>query len=406
MTAPSGRSYLVYKRCRLKEAQLLVEAQHLLGIPTWQDVSDLAPEQTEDEIRTVLADEFIANAVVLLTPEVRESPVIQRIECPLAFERHGRNDGFFIVFALAGGLSYDEANSLLRPRFGNQDLDVWNVVRVPRDPLDIGGAMDVVRVVLRERLKRIRLRARPDMPLRISLHTRSRSPFDPDKALNLEWSGHFDGRIAVSPDAWASRLLPALREVARQVHEVMHDREVAFDGLASIPAAVALGHAFCLPTGMRACWLQNMPPSGVLNPWGLHLGRTAWNCRITTARGCVAAEDIAVLISASHNTRPAFDAAQEALPRFRNVVEVASPDAGATPLSVGQAIDMAHQVVDCIRRTRDECRASGRVHLFASVPLGLAFMLGQLLNAIGPVQTYEYHPTGLVGRYEKAALLE
>lgn len=406
MTAPSGRSYLVYKRCRLKEAQLLVEAQRLVGIPTWQDVSDLAPERTEDEIRAVLADESIANAVVLLTPEVRESPVIQRLECPLAFERHANNDGFFIVFALAGGLRYDEANPLLRPRFGNQDLDIWNVVRAPRDPLDVGGAMEVVRVVLRERLERIRLRARPDMPLRISLYTRSRPPFDPDKALNLDWSGLFEGRTAVSPDAWASRLLPALREMARQVREVMHDREVVFDGLASIPAAIALGHAFCLPTGMKACWLQNMPPSGDMSPWGLHTGRTVSNCRITTARGCVAAEDIAVLVSASQNTRPAFDAAREALPRFRSVVELASPDAGATPLPVGQAIDMAHQTVDCIRRTRDECRASGRVHLFASVPLGLAFMLGQLLNAIGPVQTYEYHPTGLVGRYEEAALLE
>ena len=404
MTIPTGRSYLIYRRSRLGEAHLLVESQRLLGIPTWQDVSDLAPEPLEDEIRNVLAEEETANAVVLLTPEVRDSAVIQRLECPLAFARHERADGFFIVFVLAGGLGYEEANSLLRVRFGNQDLDAWNIHHVRRDPLDQSAALDIAHAVLRERLKRIQKTSSPESPLRVSLYTRSKPPFGTDRALALDWSGFFDGRKA-EPATWTSRLLPALSRVSLRVRELTPGRNVEFDGLASIPAVIALGREFSLPSGSRACWLQNIPPIATADRWGLHMGRSESNCIGVMTSGKVDAEDIAVLVSVAQDVRPAFDATREALPRFRCLVEVSAAGLGTGPITGGQAVDLAHVTINNIRLARSQFRPSGRVHLFASVPLGLAFMLGQLLNAVGPVQTYEYHPCGLVGRYEPSAAL-
>ncbi len=47
MTDATGRSFLSYRRTRLTEARLLVEAQHDLGIPTWQDLSELDEGHTE-----------------------------------------------------------------------------------------------------------------------------------------------------------------------------------------------------------------------------------------------------------------------------------------------------------------------------------------------------------------------
>jgi hypothetical protein len=41
MTNPCGRSFLSYRRSQHAAAKLLIEAQHDLGIPTWQDVRDL-----------------------------------------------------------------------------------------------------------------------------------------------------------------------------------------------------------------------------------------------------------------------------------------------------------------------------------------------------------------------------
>lgn len=46
MTDPTGRSFLSYRRTRLNEARLLIEAQHDVGIPTWQDLTDLAAGHT------------------------------------------------------------------------------------------------------------------------------------------------------------------------------------------------------------------------------------------------------------------------------------------------------------------------------------------------------------------------
>ena len=40
-----------------------------------------------------------------------------------------------------------------------------------------------------------------------------------------------------------------------------------------------------------------------------------------------------------------------------------------------------------------------------SVPVGLAMLIGQLLNTLGPVQTYEHIQVDAIGVYEPAAVL-
>ena len=71
----------------------------------------------------------------------------------------------------------------------------------------------------------------------------------------------------------------------------------------------------------------------------------------------------------------------------------------------GQATDLARKTVTAVRKIRTEYRITGRIHLFAAVPAGLAMLVGQLLNTLGPVQTYEHIPTDATGKYMAAALL-
>src|SRR5271169_3836109 len=54
MTDPTGRSFLSYRRTRLDEARLLIEAQHDVGIPTWQDLSELDEGHTDALLRETL----------------------------------------------------------------------------------------------------------------------------------------------------------------------------------------------------------------------------------------------------------------------------------------------------------------------------------------------------------------
>jgi hypothetical protein len=59
-------------------------------------------------------------------------------------------------------------------------------------------------------------------------------------------------------------------------------------------------------------------------------------------------------------------------------------------LSVGQAAYVARSTVAAIRASRAENHVTGRLHIFASAPVGLAVMIGQLLNTFRSVQTYEF----------------
>ena len=94
MTDPTGRSFLSYRRLRSGEAALLIEAQHDHGIPTWQDTKNLGTVPTEDEIRRTLADPSTASAVLFVTPEVEQSPIIRNVEIPKIVQRAEADDGF------------------------------------------------------------------------------------------------------------------------------------------------------------------------------------------------------------------------------------------------------------------------------------------------------------------------
>ena len=68
------------------------------------------------------------------------------------------------------------------------------------------------------------------------------------------------------------------------------------------------------------------------------------------------------------------------------------------------ALDVAHLTIDALRRARAQYQCRGAVHLFTAVPVGLAFMIGQLLNTLGAVHTYEHVP-GRPIPYAPAAVL-
>jgi len=97
MTDPTGRSFLSYRRSRLDEAKLLIQSQHDVGIPTWQDIRNLDEEPTEKAIRGILNNEFTANAILWITPDVAQSPMIQKVEAPAIFRRYQQDDDFFVI---------------------------------------------------------------------------------------------------------------------------------------------------------------------------------------------------------------------------------------------------------------------------------------------------------------------
>lgn len=403
-TDVTGRSFLSYRRTRSDEAKLLIEAQHDVGIPTWQDIRNLDEDHTEEAVRAALQDPETASAVLWLTPEVADSPVIRQVEAPFIVARHERKDGFFCVPVAAGGLDYDAAGEVASVALGTVDLKQWNLRKVTGNPIEPPEAAMVARRVLRRRLAAIHAALPQETPLQLSLDTRVAPAFRQGVALALDWSHRFDGRIA-SPEAWNHYLLPALESVAATLEEIAPGRRVEARGRLGIPAATALGATFLAPRQLSLGWWQYT--TGQEELWSLEAPREGSGFVAVTRPQVIGAEDLAVLVSVVDDIASVFDAALIELSPCR-ALTIVSRSYGDVPHilgSAGQAVDAAHIVAGAIRQARRDYRITGRTHLFMAVPVGLAVLIGQLLNTLGPVQSYEHAPDDGPGCYRPASLL-
>jgi hypothetical protein len=404
MTDATGRSFLSYRRSRVGEARLLVEAQHDVGIPTWQDTADLDEEHTDSRLREVLADPTIANAVAWLTPDVAASATITKTELPGIVLRIDAGDGFFLIPVAAGGLDYGDVRRVVGTYVGTHDLGQWNVRKVKADPIDEDDATTVAGYVLKRRMEAVHAQLAAGLPIRLGLYTRKKPAFAPGIALSLDWTHRFDSREA-RPSAWERRLLPALEAVARACERWAPGRRIVAEGLCALPAALALGAAFLATRRLAVDWAQYHPVRGT-QLWGLDATREACGFAGRVQSADVAADDLAVLVSVASDVRPAFGASRPSLPAFRGLVIVERPGSYPHDLETpGQAVDLVRVVIETLKKARDELQPRGGVHVFLSVPAGVAMMIGQLLNTVGPVQTYEHLTPDAVGIYRPAATL-
>jgi hypothetical protein len=93
VTDLTGRCFVSYRRSRSEETRHLVLALHDLGLPTWQDITNLDAEPTAEELRAVLRDPTTASALVRITPDVEGSDIIRKAELPEIVGRKRANDG-------------------------------------------------------------------------------------------------------------------------------------------------------------------------------------------------------------------------------------------------------------------------------------------------------------------------
>lgn len=246
MTNPRGKSFLSYRRSRLEEAKLLIEAQHELGVPTWQDLSNLGDAHTEEELRGVLASEDIANALVWLTPGFSASDVIQKIELPAIFSRVALKDGFFMVAVAAGGLDYGTAPGAVRPEVAIPQPSEWNLRKADGNPISKPEARRLANFVLRRRLTELQQRSKKGDALRLKLFTRQKPPIANTDDLVLDWTHLFSGRHSKQSD-WDDTLLPALSLLSAAIVELSLDKMIEASGLLSLASAMCLGCAFLAP---------------------------------------------------------------------------------------------------------------------------------------------------------------
>jgi hypothetical protein len=159
---------------------------------------------------------------------------------------------------------------------------------------------------------------------------------------------------------------------------------------------------------MRASWVQDQHSFGKpAELWDIDRDREGSNFSADIKPQSPGASDVAVVVSVAADVGSDFAATAATLPPLRAVVSISpafGPPGGRTILTAGQALDVAHLTIDALRRARAQYQCRGAVHLFMAVPVGLAFMIGQLLNTLGAVHTYEHVPGHSIP-YAPAAVL-
>lgn len=401
-TNPFGWCFVSYRRARLAEIHALVCALHELGIPTWQDLDNLDEQPLETALREVLDDPNTASGVVWVTPEVANSPIITNLELPCLSQR-ADDPAFALIPVAAGGLDYHEAATVARSATTLIDLSTWNIGKVCGDPATAGDVRAVAQRVLRRRVRAIHAHLDPGASVVVDLYTRTPATQHADAALTMNLTHLFDGRHA-KPGAWDT-VTDAIRTTLARVAIDAPGRPVHLRGLVGLPTAVTLGATIPAPSGVDASWVQRGPghPDALCT---LNAEAEPSGFAVSLVDSSPSAADIAVLVSVSENTVPAFQATTGLGP-FRGIVSATAPSALPHRLETpGQTLDLARSVVQEVRSARSRYGAIGAVHLFIAGPAGLAFLIGQLLNTLGVVVTYEHVSGTGTGTYAPEVSLE
>jgi SMODS-associated and fused to various effectors sensor domain len=400
ITNPAGRCFVSYRRSRLEEVRRLVAALHDYGVPTWQDLTDLDQEPLEPALRAVLTDPATASGILWITPEVADSPVITGIEIPELIMRAERGDAFYLIPVAADGLDYAAAARTAIARTTLNDFGTWNIVRAGHDPISDADIDAIARRALARRISAIDVATPAGTPIVIDVYTRGPTTHRPDAALTIDLTHRFVGRHA-DAGAWQTRILPALDTMVDETTRRAPGRPLQLRGLVGLPAAVAIGTMLLAPRAVSAAWMQHTPGRSD-TAYSLAELRRPSGFRVALRDHRADAADLAVLINVSENTVPAVRATP-GLPEFRGWVLADPP--GLYPHlfpGSGEATDLAHEVIGIMRTARSRYGRVGDVHLFIAGPVGLAFLLGQLLNTFGTVHTYEHVNDDGVGHYRAA----
>ena len=398
MTDPKGRYFISYRRSPGRpngtdEAIKVRDALRDRGAPTWRDLDDLASEPTEDEIIKTLDDPNTAGAIMLVSPEVKDSGMIRIVEAPRIFKRYGKEKGFLVKPVLIG-LGYDKAKEVLDNPAGFQNLADWNLCKVDNDHLTEADANMIARSMLKYRLKLISETA-PNEPLDIALFSRRTGGPGP-YALRHDFSPYFDGRVPRDGGVYR-RIQSALLDTAGILTSVLNDIPIVGQGSAALPLGVLYGAVFSPLAGFRVSWLQRL--DGREDAWSLSSGQSNLRLSAEITKGDLESRDIVLAMSISADTQTAVSEYMENSDLRPRASIHAMLETGPVPqgvaLSSQDGLSIVLQAIEAARNLKDDLGLRrARLHLFLSCPLAMAVILGQKLNTFSECALYEHHAEG------------
>ncbi|GHF58696.1 hypothetical protein HNQ07_004077 [Deinococcus metalli] len=203
----------------------------------------------------------------------------------------------------------------------------------------------------------------------------------------VDWRTYFDRATRTVPpvETWTDVLQPELDDIQRRFRTLGTNRHVTIRGNAPLSVGLAVGAAFSAVKSYQltiiqrdTAWASNDAPSAAIleSPLGLEVldeGGTGLCVELSALR------DV-------HRKVETFKA--ETGMRFAARLVLKQTDPPIDVWTAADAIALMNSARRAIRAAHDAHDFS-EIHLFFSVPLGAAILLGHGLNSTGIVQAYE-----------------
>jgi hypothetical protein len=265
--------------------------------------------------------------------------------------------------------------------------------------IEIGGERKrITRDVLLEVINRRELRAAAiDSPaVSLWIHGWGKRAFDRAPTIELDWTSHFDRatRTIPSQEVWEQMLFPQLQLASEELISRPDGSYVDFRGKLPLTAILTVGAKFSEVAGFK--FRAEQPTRGETFFWrsDANVSNRTFQTREETYEG--AGQDILIALCITGEAIADVRSLAGELSGQLKALVYAEPDNGAGDAAVtdnADAVALAVRAKELIRETRNRYRAN-QTHLVLYAPATFCLFLGQRLNAIGRVFTYERTAAG------------
>jgi hypothetical protein len=218
----------------------------------------------------------------------------------------------------------------------------------------------------------------------------------PDRAFTilLDWTAYYkrDTRQIQDQSTWDSILLPKLRQVKKQLRQTAGLEYITVQARAPLTVMLALGFVFPQVDDFRFHFEQVSNPTGK-EVWKSYEPPSSLKFRVEEHSEPGA--DLLIAFSVSGSAKADIDILLQETSQPFSII-YCEPESGASPTSIASNADATALTIDA-HRIMQKYIKQYRVttsHLILYAPLGFCLFLGQKLNALGTVITYERKAQG------------
>lgn len=369
--------FISYIRKYQSDIKILAQQLKFRGIKLWRDVDDLLKGYgNESQIVRAIRKECFG-FLLYITPDLSESDFVRLVEIPTAFKKLTQDDTFMFI-PVFKNISPLAARKKFNTKFG------FNIGGF--DGFPIKGRADLTNIptiILRDIIRFYWPKKK--QKINVALHSKQYT-CNIDSDLDMDFSlFHRNGDLH---KRW-KLILNAITEVKNAISSNSHCRHIVVKGKFHLSLGLCFGYIFRSVTGFDLKTEQN----GQI--WSSkHIRRNIRKTELirqNSHEGNLKSRNLIIEIGISQNISNDVNKyiSSKRLKFRRRLIFTKRDMVIANSRIAGKIIS---QIADQIKENCRNCRIK-KTHLFMSVPLSFAVLLGPQLNACGQIQCYEYDNT-------------